>query len=68
MKPKTYFDKYKVIYGISRKFAFNRWDGYVVVFSDWDEAQQWLHKEEYDFRTRELVSKTKAIAFDKTTI
>ena len=47
MKPETYFKKYGCIYGISYKYAFGRW----------------LNTEEYDFRTKELCSKTEALRY-----
>lgn len=34
---------------------------YVKAFSDKEAAKKWLHTEEYDFRDRELMSKTAAI-------
>lgn len=33
----------------------------VYVFDDLREAREWLHTEEYDFRERELMSRTAAI-------
>lgn len=65
----NYFKKNGRIYGLSEKFNFGRWEGYVVVFSDYDDAWEWLETEEYDFRTRELVTLEEArenlIAYDK---
>lgn len=60
MKPLNYFKKYGCIYGISEKYAFGEWQGYAKKFTDYDEALEWLHTEEYDFRTRTLCSKTQA--------
>lgn len=34
--------------------------GYAKKFNSLEEAEQWLNTEEYDFRTRSLVSKTYA--------
>lgn len=49
-------------YGVSSKCSFGRWSHRVVgPFASEDEAQEWLHTEEYDFRERELMSKTAAI-------
>lgn len=49
-------------YGVSSKYGFGCWDHRVVgPFSSEDEAQAWLNREEYDFRERELMSKTAAI-------
>lgn len=49
-------------YGVSSKFAFGRWDHVVYgPFSSEGQAKEWLHTEEYDFRERELMSKTAAI-------
>lgn len=45
-------------YGISSK------DGeikYVAKFADRESAEKWLRTEEYDFRDREIMSKTEAI-------
>lgn len=49
------------IYGVSSKFNFGAWDHRVYVFDDKEKAQEWLHTEEYDFRERELMSKTAAV-------
>lgn len=49
-------------YGISSKYEFGRWNHRVYgPFETEEEAQKWLHREEYDFRERELMSKTAAI-------
>lgn len=49
-------------YGVSSKYEFGSWNHHVVgPFPTEDEAFQWLHTEEYDFRERELMSKTAAI-------
>lgn len=60
MKPENYFLKNGEIYGISTKYDRSRWSGYAVRFTDLDDAYDWLYTEEYDFRERELVSKTVA--------
>lgn len=60
MSPETYFKKNGKIYGVSSKYNFG-WSHYVVVFDDFQCAQKWLHTEEYDFRERELMSRTVAI-------
>lgn len=51
----------KKIYGLSSKHNFGAWEHVVHVFDDKEEAEKWLHTEEYDFRERELVSKSKAV-------
>lgn len=51
----------KKIYGVSSKYEFNNWNHVVYVFETEESAQEWLHTEEYDFRERELMSKTAAI-------
>lgn len=51
----------KKIYGVSSKYAFNNWEHVVYVFETEEAAQEWLHTEEYDFREREVMSKTAAI-------
>lgn len=57
---RKYFEKNGKIYGTSTKFEFGKWHGYAVEFNSWEEAENWLYTEEYDFRERELVSKTEA--------
>ena len=49
------------IYGVSSKYDFGRWDHVVYHFQNMDDAEEWLHTEEYDFREREIMSKTEAI-------
>lgn len=49
------------IYGISSKFAFGEWNYSVHAFYTEEDAVKWLHTEEYDFRERELMTKSKAI-------
>lgn len=61
MKPEKYFKKNKCVYGISTKYAFGRWTGYAKKFTDFEKALEWLNTEEYDFRERELCSKTEAL-------
>lgn len=60
MRPEKYFEKNGEIYGISEKKFFGEWEGYAVRFTNYEEALEWLKTEEYDFRIRELVSKTRA--------
>lgn len=49
-------------YGVSSKYEFGSWQHVVYgPFQSEDQATEWLHKEEYDFRERELMSKTAAI-------
>lgn len=48
-------------YGVSSKFAFGKWNHMVYgPFKTESQALEWLHTEEYDFRERELMSKTAA--------
>ncbi|HCL02874.1 MAG TPA: hypothetical protein DHW61_10770 [Lachnoclostridium phytofermentans] len=49
------------IYGVSSKCNFGSWEHVVYVFDNSDDAQEWLNREEHDFRERELMSKTSAI-------
>lgn len=65
MKAETYFEKNGFIYGDSYKYEFGRWSHLVCKFTNLKEAYEWLHKEQYDFRTRELISKTEAIRRSK---
>lgn len=51
-----------IAYGVSSKYGFGRWDHVVYgPFESEEQANEWLHREEYDFRERELMSKTAAI-------
>lgn len=63
--PKNEREKEKMrknyIYGVSSKYNFGRWEHIVYHFSDMESAEKWLHTEEYDFREREIMGKTKAI-------
>lgn len=58
---RKYFEKNGTIYGVSSKFNFGTWNHKVVKFNDYEKAEEWLYTEEYDFRERELMSKTAAI-------
>ena len=49
------------IYGVSSKFDFGSWHHMVYVFGNKESAEKWLETEEYDFRERELMTKTSAI-------
>lgn len=49
------------IYGVSYKYDFGDWDYQISVFEDKEKAEEWLETEEYDFRTREILTKTEAI-------
>ena len=49
------------IYGVSSKYNFGRWEHVVYCFDDKELAERWLETEEYDFRERELMTKTAAI-------
>lgn len=49
-------------YGVSSKYEFGAWNHVVYgPFESEEQAQKWLHTEGYDFRERELMSKTAAI-------
>ena len=61
MNYKNYYKKYGYVYGVSEKFEFGRWTGYVKKFTNIEDAEKWLETCEYDFRERELCSKTKAM-------
>ena len=60
MDYEKYFAKNGCIYGLSKKYGFGKWTGYYRKFTNLEEAEKWLDTEEYDFRSRELCSKTKA--------
>lgn len=60
MKYANYFKKYGKIYGVSSKYEFGEWKHYYRVFFNLEKAEKWLHTEEYDFRERELMSKSAA--------
>lgn len=49
------------VYGVSSKFDFGKWEHEVYVFPTRVEAENWLNSEEYDFRDREIMTKTAAI-------
>ena len=49
------------IYGVSSKFNFGAWNHVVYVFESKEDAEKWLDAEEYDFREREIMTKTAAI-------
>lgn len=51
----------KQIYGVSSQFEFGSWNHAVYHFNDMETAEKWLNTEEYDFREREIMSKTAAI-------
>ena len=51
--------KNEKIYGVSSKYDAGRWNHYVIVFDSQKQAEEWLNTE-YDFRTRELMSRSKA--------
>lgn len=51
----------KKIYGVSRKFSFGKWEYVTYFFTNQEDAQTWLHTEEYSFRIRELMSKEEVI-------
>ena len=51
-----------IAYGVSSKHEFGAWSHVVYgSFESEEQANEWLHTEEYDFRERELMSKTAAI-------
>ena len=49
-------------YGVSSKYEFGNWNHIVYVFDEKEDAEKWINTEEYDFRVRELMTKTAAIA------
>ena len=56
MNYKAYFKKYGKVYGVSYKFNFGHWSGYIETFTNLESAEKWLETEEGDFRERELGS------------
>lgn len=50
----------RMIYGVSSKYNFG-WNHVVYKFDDMETAEKWLNTEEYDFREREIMTKTEAI-------
>ena len=60
MNYKNYFKKNGFIYGVSEKFEFGRWTGYVTKFTNLAEAEKWVEACTYDWSERELCSKTTA--------
>ena len=59
-KKRKYFEKNGFIFGDSAKFSFGRWQHDITKFTSFEEAEKWLHTEQYDFKERELISKTTA--------
>ena len=51
----------RTIYGVSSRYSFGMWNHRVYKFANKASAEKWLHTEEYDFRIRELMSKTAAM-------
>lgn len=49
------------VYGVASKYEFGSWDNDVYVFDTKEEAEEWLNSKEYDFREREIMTKTGAI-------
>ena len=60
MNAKKYFEKNGFIFGDSAKCVFGKWSHNIVKFTDYAAAEKWLNTEQYDFRERELISKTTA--------
>ena len=60
MTARKYYEKTGKIYGVSSKYNFGTWDHQLYVFDDFEKATEWLNAEEYDFRERELMSKSAA--------
>lgn len=60
MDYKKYFEKTGRVYGVSSKFDFGSWSHVGYEFESVEDAEEWLETEEYDFRERELMSKTAA--------
>lgn len=60
MTAAKYFKKVGKIYGVSSKYDFGKWNHQVYVFDNFEKATEWLNTEEYDFRERELMSKSAA--------
>lgn len=63
MDYRDYFKKNGCIYGVSQKPGSGPLAGYVKKFTNLAEAEKWLETCEYDFRERELCSKTKAMQY-----
>lgn len=57
---RKYFEKNGKIYGDSYKYEFGVWSHIVTEFDSYDDAKKWLYSEEFDFRARELITKTEA--------
>ena len=55
-----YFNKNKMIFGVSYKNNYDFFSTYIIKFENWESATKWLNTEEYDFKSRELISKTEA--------
>lgn len=55
-----YFNKNKMVFGVSYKGNYDFFNTQIVKFNSWASAIEWLNTEEYDFKSRELISKTRA--------
>ena len=49
------------VYGVASKYEFGSWNHDVYVFDNKEEGEEWLYSKEYDFREREIMTKTAAI-------
>lgn len=61
MTNEKYIEKTGSIYGVSSKYGFGTWNHQVSAFTNLQDANTWLRTEEYDFRERELMSRSAAI-------
>lgn len=60
MKTDNYFDKYGVIYGITRELKNGATDYRVTVFLDLESAKRWVSECVYGYSKRYLVSHARA--------
>jgi hypothetical protein len=57
---KSYFEKTGFIFGDSSKYEFGKWSHTIEKFTNLEDAEKWLNTEQFDFREREFISKSKA--------
>lgn len=60
---RKYFKRYGCLYGDSYKYEFGRWNHRISKFDNLEEAEKWFVTEQYDFRTREFITKTEAKSY-----
>ena len=64
MNINNYLQKNGIVYGVSSRCFNGTWEHCdIYAFDNYESAQEWLNTEEYDFKERELCSRTKAVKY-----